>query len=47
MFAPLLGEASDVPRSKEERLVIETLRSSGPLNVKVIMQPAWLGTSSI
>jgi hypothetical protein len=33
----ILGEASDVHRSKEERLVIETLRSSGPLNVKVIM----------
>jgi hypothetical protein len=43
----ILGEASDVHRSKEERLVIETLRSSGPLNVKVIMNATGMARNKL
>jgi hypothetical protein len=43
----ILGEASDVHRSKEERLVIETLRSSGPLNVRVIMNATGMARNKL
>jgi predicted transcriptional regulator of viral defense system len=43
----VLGEASDVHRSKDERLVIETLRSSGPLNIKVIMDATGIARNKL